>query len=160
VLHLIERLLPVALHRAGLRVAHALRRVIRRVFKPQLVGVALLATSPDGKVLLVRHSYGSNKWALPGGAVNRGEEPAAAARRELREELGCDAEHLDFVAALDGQLSGAPHSDHVFHVILDRTPRPDGRELTHAKFFPLDALPVDIGSRAVRQIAAWRDGGA
>ena len=40
-----------------------------------------------GKVVLVRHSYKPG-WMLPGGAVRRGEPPAEAIIREMREEIG------------------------------------------------------------------------
>ena len=40
-------------------------------------------------VLLVRKTYG-NRWDIPGGNVDRGESPACACRREIREELGLD----------------------------------------------------------------------
>lgn len=33
-------------------------------------------------------------WSLPGGRIEPGEEPGAAARRELREEIGFDADCL------------------------------------------------------------------
>lgn len=41
------------------------------------------------RVLLVRKTYG-NRWDIPGGYVNHGESPAAACRREVREEIGLD----------------------------------------------------------------------
>jgi 8-oxo-dGTP pyrophosphatase MutT (NUDIX family) len=41
----------------------------------------------DGKILLVRHSY-VRGWLLPGGGVGRGEPPAEAILRELKEEIG------------------------------------------------------------------------
>lgn len=43
----------------------------------------------DDRVLLVRKTYGE-RWDIPGGYVDRGESPAQACRRELREELGLD----------------------------------------------------------------------
>jgi len=41
----------------------------------------------EGKVLLVRHSYVAG-WLLPGGGVRRGEPPADAILREMKEEIG------------------------------------------------------------------------
>jgi 8-oxo-dGTP pyrophosphatase MutT (NUDIX family) len=43
----------------------------------------------NDQVLLVRKTYGE-RWDIPGGYVDRGESPAEACRRELREELGLD----------------------------------------------------------------------
>ena len=41
----------------------------------------------DDKVLMVKHRQGGQEWwCLPGGAVEPGEEPIAAALRELEEE--------------------------------------------------------------------------
>jgi 8-oxo-dGTP pyrophosphatase MutT (NUDIX family) len=85
VLHLI----PPPLHRAALRLAHALRKVWWRVGKPRLNGCRVLARDADGRVLLVRHCYGSGRWMLPGGGMKRGEDPLLAAERELLEEVGC-----------------------------------------------------------------------
>ena len=42
------------------------------------------------EVLLVKNWLGPNKWALPGGGLERGESVAHAARRELMEELRLD----------------------------------------------------------------------
>jgi 8-oxo-dGTP pyrophosphatase MutT (NUDIX family) len=55
-----------------------------------LAPVALAACAlveRDGKILLVRHSY-VRGWLLPGGGVSRGEPPAEAILRELKEEIG------------------------------------------------------------------------
>lgn len=50
--------------------------------------VAAGALFVDGsRVLLVRKTYG-NRWDIPGGYVDRGETPAEACVREVREELG------------------------------------------------------------------------
>lgn len=156
-LHLIERLLPAPLHRAALRVAHRVRKVLRRVLKRHVTGIAVIGRNAQGHVLLVRHSYGTRSWALPGGKVERGEEPAAAARRELYEELGCEANRLAFVAAIEDDLWGAPHTDCLFACELRGTPRPDGRELIEARFFPPDRLPPGLTKRTARQVAVWRE---
>ena len=47
----------------------------------------------DGRVLLAHYtpSEGEASWTLPGGRVERGEDPFDAVIREIGEETGCDA---------------------------------------------------------------------
>jgi 8-oxo-dGTP diphosphatase len=49
-----------------------------------------------GKLLLARRANPPHLWTLPGGRVEPGEAAADAARRELREETGVEAEILGF----------------------------------------------------------------
>ena len=42
----------------------------------------------DGRLLMLRHSYGSNRWGWPGGVAEAEEPPRATARREVEEEIG------------------------------------------------------------------------
>jgi 8-oxo-dGTP pyrophosphatase MutT (NUDIX family) len=144
---LAERLLPGPLHRAALRLAHALRKLWWRARKPLITGVVMIARDAEGRMLLVRHSYGSRHWTLPGGGLRKGEDPAFGAAREFREELGCDAVEPVFLGIHHGTLHGAPCLMHVFSCDVSDTPRPDGREIAEARFFALDALPPDAGSR-------------
>ena len=53
------------------------------------VAAGVLFTDYDGRVLLVQPSY-KPTWEIPGGVVEAGESPRAAARREVTEELGID----------------------------------------------------------------------
>lgn len=55
---------------------------------PRVAAGALFADD-RGRILLVRKTYG-NRWDIPGGCVDRGESPAEACGRELREELGIE----------------------------------------------------------------------
>jgi ADP-ribose pyrophosphatase YjhB (NUDIX family) len=66
-----------------------LRRLVARLLGVgYTVGALVLVEDPDSsRVLLIQPSYRQG-WGLPGGMLRRSEEPATAAARELREELG------------------------------------------------------------------------
>jgi 8-oxo-dGTP diphosphatase len=66
--------------------------------RPLVVGGALI--DDDGRLLAARRTEPpecAGRWEFPGGKVEPGETPEAALVRELREELGVEAEVLDRV---------------------------------------------------------------
>ena len=155
-LHLIAlRLIPAPLHRGGYRLAHAARKLWWRLRKPVLTGCRIVARDDEGRVLLVRHSYGTRRWMLPGGGVGRGEDPIAAALRELREETGCGLLAPHEVARIDEPLHGARN---VVHVVAGGTadmPLVDHREIEDARFFAPEALPDDMPVRMREGLPGW-----
>lgn len=66
----------------------------RRSYPDRPVLCASIALWRDEEVLLVRRGRPplAGKWSLPGGVVDLGEPLAEAARRELREETGLEAD--------------------------------------------------------------------
>lgn len=151
-----QRLIPAPLHRALMPLAHGVRHRWRRWRKTPIAGVSVIVTNLAGDVLLLRHSYGPAVWALPGGGLARGEDPADAALREVREELGVDLARIEQVGMLEEVLSGSPHTAYIFTGLCDRQPRPDLREVTEARFFPSHSLPEPLGRTTRDRIAVWR----
>jgi 8-oxo-dGTP pyrophosphatase MutT (NUDIX family) len=137
-LHLI---VPPVLHRLAYRVAFALRKRWLRWRGCPVEGCTMIARDGDGRVLLVRHSYGTGLWALPGGGMHRGEEPLAAAIREFAEELRCAVTDPRHVGTLEEDYHGARNTAHVFTGLIAGEPRPDMREIVEARFFAPDDLP-------------------
>lgn len=150
------RLIPAPVHRASLRTAYWLRHMFRKSFRPRLRGVSIVGSNREGHALLVRHSYGSDAWSLPGGGCGRREEPEAAARREMREELGVEIHEVELLTMFEETISGAPHSAYIYAAVVEHDPNPDRREILEARFFPPNALPDRISPLAATRIAIWQ----
>lgn len=146
------RLIPAPLHRQLYRIAYRLRGHWRWLTGWPSHGVSIIGRDGNGRILLVRHAYGSGRWALPGGGLRRGEDPAACARREIREELGCELADVTLVEMVEREIQGAPNTSHIFSALVEGEPRPDGRELVAAEWFAPDALPHDMVLLSRRQL--------
>lgn len=149
------RLIPAPLHRSGLVMAHRLRLVWWRVRRPVLNGCRVLAFDDKGRVLLVRHSYGSRRWMLPGGGFAPREDPVDAAQRELREEVGCGLTEPTLVTVIEEPLSGATNRVHIISGRLDSAPQADGREIVEARAFAPDALPEGMAASVGAGLPGW-----
>ena len=145
-----------AAYRLALNVAHVLRHRWRRWRGVPLQGVTMIARNLQGDVLLVRLSYAEAGWSFPGGGARRGESMADAAARELAEETGCAAGRVRLVGLMEETVSGSPHTAHVFTCLTDDMPRPDGREVVEARFFPAHSLPHPMTERTQARLAYWR----
>lgn len=82
--------------------------------------VAIIALDDDEHVLLVRqyrHPAGKGLLELPAGTLEAGEEPAACARRESREEIGYDPGEL---TPIGGGYTAPGYSTEYIHFFLAR----------------------------------------
>ncbi len=127
-----------------------LRRKVgsRPLFSP---GANVLVTDEHHRLLLLRHA-GTGRWTLPGGGLEPGESFEACARRELFEETGLRAEHLEPLEMFAGPRYRFtyPHGDVVDNVsVLYRahgvtgTLTPQASEVLEAGWFGAGALLED-----------------
>ncbi|MFD5512254.1 NUDIX domain-containing protein [Streptomyces sp. NPDC127051] len=95
---------------------------------------AAIVSDEQGRVLIVNPVY-KERWNLPGGHIEEGELPTAAARREVREEIGLDLEIGDLlVTAWVTRAEGS----HVFYVF-------DGPELSPEQQQAITLQESEIG---------------
>ena len=150
------RIVPAPLHRAALRIAHKVRHHWRVRTGRRIEGTSAILRDHENRLLLVRHSYGPKVWALPGGGIKSGEDAESSIRREVREEISCDILGLRLVGTFEEEISGSPHTAHLFTGVVDEMPRADLRELTEARFFPVSSLPEPLGTLTRSRLEYWR----
>ncbi|MBL8778469.1 MAG: NUDIX domain-containing protein [Acidimicrobiales bacterium] len=140
--------MPDRLHRFALRCYQRLpvlgrRWVVRTIAPSYTVGAMCIIERHDGALLLIRHSYRS-RWGVPGGLLNRREDPAVAARREVREEVGLEVdlwgEPAVVVDAVPQRVDLVYRARLSAGAALDDV-RPVSAEIAEARWFPPDALP-------------------
>jgi 8-oxo-dGTP pyrophosphatase MutT (NUDIX family) len=136
---------PVAARRLAYRAAYRALALSWLVRRPAKLGVKCLLVNGD-RLLLVRHTYGHRDWDLPGGAMRRGEPPLAAAQREMREELGIEADCWTSLGTVEGSVDHRRDTIFVFRVQLAAPTVTINRgELATASWFAGSNLPPNVG---------------
>jgi 8-oxo-dGTP pyrophosphatase MutT (NUDIX family) len=120
------------------------------------ITAAALILDDQGRVLLVKHTYGPLNWEVPGGAAERDETPQQTAEREVLEETG--------LAVTAERLSGVYYEVHspgreVLHFMFccrivgqTRVPEPSSDEISACGYWSPSALPRPISDFTVRRI--------
>lgn len=118
------------------------------------MGAVAVIQDVRGRIMLAHHTYRQRAWGLPGGLVNRHEQPEEAVARELREELG--------VAAVVGPLLHAEtcvvnnHLTLYYLATIDSHPQVDGVEIDGIRYVAPDEAAVLLGEEARAWLASLR----
>ncbi len=114
----------------------------------------------EGRILIGqrrRNDRHGLKWELPGGKVENGESPRAALNRELREELGIEAEIGPEIVRYEFQYPKRSPILLIFHRVTDWTGELRNEAFERLAWEPREKLPsydfLDGDLDFVRQLA-------
>ena len=119
--------------------------VISLVFRivPQKDRVRVIVYRDDGDILLVKNRFSRQKWALPGGGVNRNESYEQAAVREVSEEIGLKIHNLRYLGKANSHESYAKFSVRVFAAHASDYDIKCNFEIMEARWLSRDYLPKE-----------------
>jgi 8-oxo-dGTP diphosphatase len=120
----------------------ARRALLWRLNAHFLVGTVAVVRDAQGRTLIARHTYRRYApWALPGGWVRRGEDPATAVVREILEETDL---RVEVIAPLLVQRESPAHLTVIFAArLIGGTFRPSG-EVSEVRFVDPGTYPPGL----------------
>jgi ADP-ribose pyrophosphatase YjhB (NUDIX family) len=120
------------------------RRRMVRIGQKRFTGtVGAVIFDDQGQVLLLDHVFRpEDGWGIPGGFMSKGEQPEAALRRELREEIGIEVRDVELILART--LPRARQIEIYFRAKALGRPEPCSFEIKSAGWFSVDDLPMAL----------------
>jgi 8-oxo-dGTP diphosphatase len=107
-----------------------------------------------------RHQPMPLKWEFPGGKIEEGEQPRAALRRELEEELGIQATIGDEVARFRHEYKSGNAVELRFFAVLEYEGEIENRIFREVKWVPRHQLPsfdfLEADLPLVRELASGK----
>jgi mutator protein MutT len=127
------RSLPVRMRRLSMRFTHTRFTVT--------AGAVIF--NDQKQVLLLKHRFRAGSgWGLPGGFLERGEQPIDALRRELREEIGLELEDVEIFASRS--FEKPKQVEVLFRARANANVKPLAMEVERAEWFSIDSLPEGL----------------
>ena len=119
--------------------------VISLIFRisPQKDRVRVIVYRDDGDILLVKNRFSRQKWALPGGGVNRNESYERAAVREVLEEIGLKIHNLRYLGKANSHESYTKFSVQVFAAHASDYGIRCNFEMMEARWLNMNYLPEE-----------------
>jgi 8-oxo-dGTP pyrophosphatase MutT (NUDIX family) len=104
----------------------------------------------DGFLMVRQFRHGSGRMSLefPGGVIDSGESPEEGVRRELLEETGHAADHIEHLASVSPNPAILRNTCHIFRargLRLVAEKKLDANECLHSVFVPEDELKAMLG---------------
>lgn len=123
-------------------------RFTQYVFRMRRVAVTVVLDEVGERVLLVRrHRFIVDRWLweLPGGYVDEGESPAAAAVREVEEETGWRPWDVEFVLSCQPLIGNADYpQDLYFAQGAELVGKPEADETAEVRWVSLEEAQAMI----------------
>ena len=125
-----------------------LHEATRHLLRRPVVGIAAVARTRDGRILLIRRAD-TGTWGLPGGTLEWGETLRVALGRELEEEAGVT--ELELVRVLGAWSK--PARDPRFHAVTigveclvepPAKPPMNPLEIREARLFTPEEMPAEL----------------
>jgi ADP-ribose pyrophosphatase len=118
-------------------------------------GAGVLAIDERGRVCMVRqfrYALGKEILEIPAGKLEPGEDPKAAAQRELLEECGLRADRIEDLGAIYPTVGYDSEIIHLYRAtgLHQGAPRPDQGEFLTLEWHSLDSLVEMIQQDTLR----------
>jgi 8-oxo-dGTP diphosphatase len=129
--------------------------VSRSVQTKFTVSAAGVIVNDAGEVLLLNHVLRPDSgWGVPGGFLDRGEQPEAAFRREIKEETGLDLRDVAIYRARTLKR----HIEIIFTATAVGEAKVSSKEILGLGWFTMDTIPPEMSldqQFLVRKALEW-----